>query len=135
MPGNGEAVLLLDTCTFLWWATDDPCVPEPVRTRLRDPNEQVLLSAVSVWEICVKYTLGKLALPVEPEQYVSDRRARLGIAPWALEESDVFALAKLPPLHRDPFDRMLIAQAIARGFILVTPDDAIRAYPARTWWG
>jgi PIN domain nuclease of toxin-antitoxin system len=128
-------VLLLDTCTFLWWATDDPCVPEPVRARLRDPDEQVFLSAVSVWEICVKYALGKLALPIAPEAYVSDRRVRLGIAPMALEESDVFALAKLPARHRDPFDRMLVAQAIARGLTLVTPDDAIRGYPGRTWWG
>ncbi len=128
-------MLLLDTCTFLWWATGDPCVPESVRARLRDPNEQVFLSSVSAWEVCVKHALGKLPLPVTPEEYISNRRVRLGIAPLPLEESDVFALTRLPPLHRDPFDRMLIAQAIARGLTLVTPDGLVRAYPIRTWWG
>ncbi len=128
-------MLLLDTCTFLWWATGDPCVPESVCARLRDPNEQVFLSSVSVWESCVKHALGRLPLPVTPEEYISNRRVRLGITPLPLEESDVFALTRLPSLHRDPFDRMLIAQAIARGLTLVTPDGLVRAYPIRTWWG
>lgn len=128
-------MLLLDTCTFLWWATDDPSVPEAVRVRLRDADEQVFLSAVSVWEICSKFALGKLPLPVMPSEYVPDRRKRLGIAPLALEETDVVTVAKLPPLHRDPFDRMLVAQAISRGLTLVTPDPAVLAYPCMTWWG
>jgi len=128
-------VLLLDTCTFLWWATDDPSVPEAVSLRLRDPDEQVFLSAVSVWEICVKYGLGKLPLPLSPSDYVPDRRRRLGISALSLDESDVLQAAKLPPLHRDPFDRMLVSQAIARGLVLVTPDPELRAYPCLTWWG
>ena len=127
--------MLLDTCTFLWWATDDASVPEGVRARLRNPDEQVFLSAVSVWEICVKHGLGKLPLPVAPSEYVPDRRRRLGIAALPLEEADVVSITRLPPLHRDPFDRMLVSQAIVRGLTLVTPDPAIRAYPCLTWWG
>jgi PIN domain nuclease of toxin-antitoxin system len=128
-------LLLLDTCTFLWWATDDPCVPQRVRDRLRDPDEQVFLSAVSAWEVCVKFALGKLPLPVPPADFVPDRRRRLAIAELELKESDVLAVARLPPIHRDPFDRMLAAHAISRGLTLVTPDPAIRAYPSLTWWG
>ena len=104
-------MLLLDTCTFLWAATDDPCVPEAVRARLRDPGERVGLSAVSAWEICLKFALGKLTLPEPPERYVTDRRARLAFEALPLDETDTFPLAKLPALHRDPFDRMLVAQA------------------------
>ena len=128
-------MLLLDTCTFLWWATDDPSVPGTVRDRLRDQDEQVYLSAVSTWEVCIKHALGKLPLPCPPADYVPDRRRKLAIAPLGLEEPDVLAVAKLPAHHRDPFDRMLVSQAIARGLTLVTPDPAIRAYPCVTWWG
>ena len=128
-------MLLLDTCTFLWAATGDACVPEVVRERLRDPDEHVLLSSVSAWEICVKFGLGKLPLPEPPDRYIPDRRSRLAISGLALEESDVLPLAKLPALHRDPFDRMLVAQAIARGLTIVTPDPSVRAYPCLTWWG
>jgi PIN domain nuclease of toxin-antitoxin system len=127
-------LLLVDTCTFVWWATDDPLVPERVSARLRDPDTQVFLSSVSVWEIVVKYGLGKLPLPVEPSEYVPDRRRRLGISPLALEEADVLTAGKLPSLHRDPFDRMLVAQSVARGLALVTPDPAVRAYPCVTFW-
>jgi PIN domain nuclease of toxin-antitoxin system len=128
-------MLLLDTCTFLWWTTDDPSVPGVVRDRLRDPDEQVYLSSVSAWEVCVKHALGKLPLPALPSEYVPDRRRKLAITALGLEESDVLSLTKLPPLHRDPFDRMLVSQAIARGLTLVTPDPAVRAYPCLTWWG
>jgi PIN domain nuclease of toxin-antitoxin system len=128
-------VLLLDTCTFLWWVADDAHVPETVRTRLRDPEEQVFLSSVSVWEVCLKFALGRLPLPVAPADYVPDRRKRLGIAPLSLDETDVVNVTKLPSLHRDPFDRMLVAQAIARGLTIVTPDPAVQAYPCNVWWG
>jgi len=131
----GEVSLLLDTCTFLWWAAGDPGVPESVRERLRDPDEPVFLSAVSAWEVCVKHALGKLSLPLAPSDYVPDRRKRFGISALPLEEADALCISKLPPLHRDPFDRMLVSQAIARGLTLVTPDPLVRAYPCLTWWG
>lgn len=127
-------MLLLDTCTFLWWATGDECVPEAVRSRLRSVDEQVFLSSVSTWEICTKFALGKLPLPAPPSEYLSDRRRRMGIAALPLEESDVLSVTRLPQLHRDPFDRMLVSQAIARGLTIVTPDAAIRSYPCLTWW-
>ena len=83
----------------------------------------------------MKFGLGKLPLPESPDRYISDRRSKLAISSLALEESDVLPLAKLPALHRHPFDRMLVAQAIARGLTIVTPDSAVRAYPCLSWWG
>jgi PIN domain nuclease of toxin-antitoxin system len=74
-------------------------------------------------------------VPAPPSEYASDRRHRLGISALALEEPDVLQIEKLPPLHRDPFDRMLVSQAIARGLTLATPDPSVRAYPCVTWWG
>ncbi len=126
-------MLLLDTCTHLWWATDSEHVPDAVRARLRDPDEQVFLSSVSTWEMCVKYTLGKLRLPLPPANYIPDRRRRLAIETLPLEESDVLEVTKSPALHRDPFDRILVAQAIAQSLCILTPDPAIRAYPCLTW--
>lgn len=127
-------MFLLDTCTFLWWAAADAQVPQSLQTTLRDPEQRVCLSVVSAWEIMVKFRAGKLPLPAPPETYVADRRKRLSIEALPLSESEVAFLAKLPDLHRDPFDRMLICQAMANRAALVTPDAAIRQYPCLTVW-
>lgn len=82
-----------------------------------------------MWEIIVKNQLGKLPLPELPETYLPKQRDRHQIASLALDESSVIQLAKLPPLHRDPFDRMLICQALQNGLTIATVDAAIRAYP------
>jgi PIN domain nuclease of toxin-antitoxin system len=127
-------MLLLDTCTFLWWAAGDARVPQPLQAILRDPDQRVCLSAVSAWEIAVKVRIGKLVLPAPPATYVPDRRKRLSIEALPLSEPEVSFLAKLPDLHRDPFDRMLICQAMANRAALVTPDAAITQYPCLTVW-
>lgn len=83
----------------------------------------------SVWEAVIKYALGKLPLPEPPAEYLPQQRRLHQIAALPIEE-EVFAhLAKLPPLHRDPFDRILIAQSIHHGLTLLTIDDQVRAYP------
>jgi PIN domain nuclease of toxin-antitoxin system len=87
------------------------------------------LSVVSVWEASIKYHLGKLPLPEPPETYLPEQRRLHLISSLLLEESDLKPLGSLPPLHRDPFDRVLICQAIANGLTLVTVDTAIQAYP------
>lgn len=99
-----------------------------VRDAIRDPNNEVYLSAVSVWEAIVKYQLGKLPLPESPETYLPKQRDLHQIASLALDESSVIQLAKLPPLHRDPFDRMLICQALHNGLTIATVDSAVCAY-------
>ncbi|MFB2833448.1 type II toxin-antitoxin system VapC family toxin [Floridanema evergladense] len=120
--------ILLDTHIFLWFISGDTRLLTDVRDAIRDPNNEVYLSSVSIWEAIVKYQLGKLPLPEPPETYLPKQRDLHQISSLALDESSVVQLAKLPPLHRDPFDRMLICQALQNGLSIATVDAAIRAY-------
>jgi PIN domain nuclease of toxin-antitoxin system len=126
--------LLLDTCTFLWIVFAQPALSVPARAAYLDPDNEVFLSAVSAWEITVKHRLGKLPLAETPKQFVPRFRKAHGIAPLPLDEDAVLQDATLPGLHRDPFDRMLICQAICHGLILLTPDPLISQYPVRVLW-
>ena len=126
--------LLLDTCTFLWLNSDLGRIPERVRQLCADQDNQLFLSAVSAWEIVVKHYGGKLPLRLSPEEYITKYRAANGAANLRFREDDAFHLSKLPALHKDPFDRMLICQAIARGLIILTPDENITQYPVPTKW-
>ena len=121
--------MLLDTHVFLWFIDGDPRLKRSVVAQIRDPDNAVVLSVVSIWEIIVKHGLGKLPLPAPPEIYVPEQRERHRIGSLMLDENSVKRLAWLPSLHRDPFDRMLICQAKAHDLTLVTVDPAIRAYP------
>jgi PIN domain nuclease of toxin-antitoxin system len=120
--------ILLDTHIFLWFISGDSQLSTNVRDAIRDPDNEVYLSSVSVWEAIVKYQLGKLPLPESPETYLPKQRELHQIASLALDENSVIQLAKLPPLHRDPFDRMLICQALQNGLTIATVDTAVRSY-------
>jgi PIN domain nuclease of toxin-antitoxin system len=120
--------ILLDTHIFLWFISGDTQLSTGVRDAIRDPDNEVYLSSVSVWEAIVKYQLGKLPLPESPETYLPKQRELHQIASLALDENSVVQLAKLPPLHRDPFDRMLVCQALQNGLTIATVDSAVRAY-------
>lgn len=128
--------LLLDTCTFLWLITDDPALSVPAQEAIRDPAHAVYVSVASLWEVIVKYRLGRLemrvALPLEQHLVAQRNRHRLHSLP--ITEEAVLQLPKLPDLHRDPFDRLLICQAIAHGLVVCTPDRAIQQYPVVTVW-
>ncbi|MBI3924294.1 MAG: type II toxin-antitoxin system VapC family toxin [Armatimonadetes bacterium] len=126
--------LLLDTCSFLWYVTADDQLPAPLRDQLRLPANDVWLSVGSYWEICVKHSLGRLSLPDVPERYVPSQRQRHGFLSLPLQEEAVSHLQRLPNVHRDPFDRMLVCQAIEAGLTIVTPDPKVRAYPVKTLW-
>jgi PIN domain nuclease of toxin-antitoxin system len=122
--------LLLDTHIFLWYISKDSRLPTRLRDLLRDPSNDVLLSVVSVWEVIVKYRLNKLSLPEPPELYLPKQRERHEIKSLALDEPSVTELHRLPLLHRDPFDRMLICQALQHDLTIATVDEAVLAYPA-----
>lgn len=126
--------ILLDTCTFLWVITDDAALSASARSAFIDPRNDVYLSAVSVWEIMVKHSLGKLPFPNPLERFIPAQRDRHGIAPLPLEEQAVLYLLKLPMFHRDPFDRILICQAIQHELTLLTPDPSITQYAVRVLW-
>ena len=125
--------LLLDTHVFLWLITADKRLPEKMRDDILDWDSDVYLSVVSMWEIAVKHHRGRLPLPEPPETYLTALRRRHGIIGLPLEESDVLQLAKLPPIHGDPFDRMLVCQALARDLTIATVDELVQAYPARVY--
>ena len=125
--------LLLDTCTFLW-AGEGRKVPRSARAAICDPENAVFLSVISTWEISIKHDLGRMPLPDVPERYLPRLRERLGLTPLALDEASTLHLRRLPTVHRDPFDRMLICQALVHGLTIVTPDRLINEYPVRTLW-
>jgi len=126
--------LLLDTCTFLWILLVHRISRDRAAALFSDPAHEVFLSSVSVGELSVKFSLGRLPLPEVPERFLPLQRERHRISSLALEERAVLHLHKLPSLHRDPFDRMLICQAIEHDCVVLTPDPLITQYPVRTIW-
>ncbi len=121
--------LLLDTHVFLWYITADPRLPTAFRDAIADPDNQVFLSVASVWEAVIKNGLGKLSLPASPAEYLPRQRALHRIGSIPIEEETLVHLAALPPLHRDPFDRILVSQAMQHAMTVVTVDVAVKQYP------
>ena len=121
--------LLLDTHVFLWYITADAKLPSAFRAAIQDPANVAYLSVASVWEAVIKHKLCKLALPGLPADYLPRQRVAHAIASLPLDEGAMPHLAGLPPLHRDPFDRVLVAQALQHGLNVVTVDPEIAAYP------
>ncbi len=125
--------ILLDTHVFLWLQS----APDRLTSTLplfADRDTTLLLSAASSWEIAVKWELGKLMLPEAPESYVPDRMRRDSIDALPILHSHALAVGKLPGHHRDPFDRLLIAQALIERVPLATGDPAMRSYDVELLW-
>jgi PIN domain nuclease of toxin-antitoxin system len=117
--------LLLDTHVLLWCLSAPNELSRDAREKLQDPDNVVFVSAVSAWEMEIKRALGKLRAPADLEEQL--RRRRFNELPLHLRH--VQALRELPPLHRDPFDRMLVAQAVADDLALVSRDTRVQRYP------
>jgi PIN domain nuclease of toxin-antitoxin system len=126
--------LLLDTCTFLWIAAGSSQLSKRAIELFSDPANEVFLSAVSSWEMAVKHSMGRLLLPAAPDDFIPAQREAHGIASLPLSEEEALYVSRLPSLHRDPFDRMLICQAVVNGFAVLTPDTLISQYAVRTFW-
>ena len=126
--------ILLDTCTFLWLIAGSRRLSSAARRTFRSEDNEFFLSAASAWEIALKYSAGRLTLADPPALLVPKERRRHGIEELAVTEADALSAGRLPELHRDPFDRLLVAQALARGFPILTPDEMIVRYPVRTVW-
>jgi PIN domain nuclease of toxin-antitoxin system len=121
--------LLLDTHIFLWFISGDERLPDIMRDSIRDLDNEIYLSVVSLWEAIIKHQIGKLPLPQPPESYLPIQREKHQISSLYLDEASVSQLAYLSPIHRDPFDRMLICQAMQHGLTIATVDDMICSYP------
>jgi len=120
--------ILLDTHVFLWYITADPQLPAIFKAAIRNPENEVYLSAASIWEAVIKYGLGKLPLPAPPADYLPTQRIAHGITGLPIDEGVMTHFSGLPPLHRDPFDRMLVAQALQHGLTVATIDPEVSAY-------
>ena len=121
--------LLLDTHIFLWFISGDTKLRPDLRDAIQDVTNEVYFSVASVWEAVIKSQLGKLPLPQPAELYLPEQRVRHRIASLEIDEATVVELAQLPSIHRDPFDRILIAQTRRHGMKLATVDPTIRSYP------
>lgn len=126
--------LLVDTCTFLWIAADSPRLSRTAAAVFLDRNNERYLSAASAWEISIKHAAGRLPLPERPDLFVPKMRDSSGIAPLDIDEESALHAGRLPGPHADPFDRMLVAQAIVQGMTILTPDPQIEQYAVRTLW-
>jgi len=116
--------LLLDTHVVLWWLDDDPALGARAREAIADPDNTVYLSVVVVWEIRIKQALGKLDVPEDFASVLADQP----FVDLPVTVHHAHAIARLPAVHRDPFDRMLVAQAMCEGFHLVSRDSRIPQY-------
>jgi PIN domain nuclease of toxin-antitoxin system len=124
--------LLLDTCTLIWLLSGERKLPDRVRSAISE--QDVLLSAASAWEIAIKHAKGTLRLSQAPERLVPAARERYAFETLPVDEESALHVGKLPLLHSDPFDRLLVSQAIVHGLTIVTPDPLVTQYPARTMW-
>jgi PIN domain nuclease of toxin-antitoxin system len=126
--------VLIDTCTFLWIVSGSPRLSKTAAAVFLDRKNERYLSAASAWEIGIKYALGRLSLTERPDTFVPRVREASGIASLEMDEESALHAGKLPGLHSDPFDRMLVAQAIVHGMTILTPDPDIGQYAARVLW-
>lgn len=126
--------LLLDTVAFIFLAENDAELSQSVRNLIHNPANDLYLSAVSAWEIAIKYSLGRLELKVPPEEYVPEQRRLHRIEPLPVSERDALQVGQLPNFHRDPFDRLILAQAIVHDMAVVTNDSLMQRYAVPVVW-
>ncbi len=122
--------LLIDTHALLWWLTGHRRLPEVVQARIADPETRVLVSAVCAWEIAIKRALGKLEAPDGLLEVVEES----GLEWVPVEPAEAFAAGGLPLHHRDPFDRLLVAQAMERSTAIVSQDEMLERYGVERLW-
>ena len=123
-------IFLLDTHALLWWLADSPTLPDSARKRIANPDHDIYVSAVSAWEIAIKRELGKLRAPLELAGIIEEE----GFTELPIRLQHAEQAGRLPPIHRDPFDRMLVAQAATHDMTILTRDETIARYSVQTAW-
>ena len=126
--------LLLDTHAFLWWVEGAPALGRRARAAVADPDNEVFLSIASCWELAIKLSLGKLRLTQSLERFIPEQLTQNGFGLAGLESRHVARVAELPFHHRDPFDRLLIAQALHDDLAVVSADRVFRKYGVPVIW-
>jgi len=127
----GKMNLLLDTHIFLWWLFDDKQLPERVRGLIEDPDDRIFISSVSVWEITTKFRIGKLPKASQVAKNVPGWIDKAGFQPLAIQPEHAQLAGEWPMPHRDPFDRMLAAQAKIENIPLATVDKQLEIFPVQ----
>lgn len=125
---------ILDTHVFLWWVLDVPRLSVEARSILQDGANELLFSTASAYELTIKAQSGRLSLPEPPDSYVPNRLAANAFESLSIELAHALRAGSLPTIHRDPFDRMLVAQAQIEGLPILTADPAIGRYDVETIW-
>jgi PIN domain nuclease of toxin-antitoxin system len=126
--------VLLDTHAFLWWVEDAPTLSKPARKTISNPGNECLFSLASCWEMAVKLSLGKLRLPGAIERFIPEQLSANAFRQLEISFRHVARLARLPFHHRDPFDRLLAAQALEEGCAIVSADMSFRKYGVKRIW-
>lgn len=126
--------VLLDTCVFLWWITDDRRLSANARSVIEDEQNILVVSAATGWEIATKYAIGKLSLPRPPLELVPDALRRNRVAVLPITMAHTLHTYTLPLHHRDPFDRILVAQSQVEAIPIATDDATIAKYGVQTIW-
>jgi PIN domain nuclease of toxin-antitoxin system len=126
--------LLLDTCTFLWLTAEPDRLGPAAKQALDAEDATLILSDASIWEVCLKWSARKLELPTPPRSWLPEQMRVWQVERLPLEPEHFYRTTELPALHRDPFDRLLVSQAIEHNLSIVTPDPALRAYPVGVVW-
>lgn len=126
--------LLLDTHAFLWWIGDDSRLSPRAAAVIADGSNQVHVSAATAWEIVVKKALGRVEVPEPVDRFLVAQLEANSFLPLPIQMRHALGLSTLPDVHRDPFDRILVAQAVAENLILVSGDQVLRRYPATIEW-
>ena len=125
---------LLDTHTFLWWVADDPQLSLSAKTIISNPDNEIYFSVVSAWEIIIKVGTGKFSLSQPPEIYIPSRITSNQFETLTVQMPHILRINGLPNFHKDPFDRLLIAQSLVEDLSLITVDQEIAQYPVKTIW-
>ncbi len=123
--------VLLDTHIWLWWVLEPARLGPQAQATIANPGNQVFISAVSTWEVVIKFALGRLELPGGPSRFFQDSLANDGFDALSVTPQHTLGVSDLPDIHKDPFDRLLVAQAIVEGAALISSDSWFRDYPIR----
>lgn len=125
---------LVDTCVFLWAAQGDGRLSDAASKLMRSRDAKLYVSTASVWEIVIKHGLGKLVLPEPPATYIPRIRQSMEMKSLPIAEADALQLDSVPPIHKDPFDRLLICQSLLLGLPIISPDKLFRHYAVEVVW-
>lgn len=125
---------LLDTCTFIWLTQEPQRLGQTVQKIINDEGNALYFSHVSIWEILLKHSVGKLTLPDSPRAWISQQLSARGVDDWGIDLESLFRSAELPFHHKDPFDRLLAAQAKVHDLTIISPDSSFSAYEVKTVW-